>query len=60
MDNRKSTTDRRDAQKKAWKAIMDTVQEHTDTFDRVDQHIADLRVTVDRWRGMSTTTKGYV
>jgi hypothetical protein len=55
MDNRKNTTDRRDTQAKAWDAIMQTVEDHTRTADRVDQHIADLRATVDRWRGMSTT-----
>ena len=58
MDNRKNTTDRRDAHAKAWNAIMADVQSHIGTADRVDQHIADLRATVDRWRGMSTTTKG--
>ena len=55
MDNRKNITDRRDTQAKAWAAIMETVQQHTDTADRVDRHIADLRATVDRWRSMSTT-----
>jgi len=58
FDNRKNTTDRRDAHAKAWAAIMADVQSHIGTADRVDQHIADLRATVDRWRGMSTTTKG--
>jgi hypothetical protein len=55
MDNRKSTTDRRDSECKAWAAIMDTVRTHRKAADNVDKRMADLRSTVDKWRNMSTT-----
>jgi hypothetical protein len=55
MDNRKSTTDRRDNECKAWAAIMDTVRTHRKAADNVDKCMADLRSTVNKWRNMSTT-----
>lgn len=57
MDNRKSTTDRRADQAKAWKTIMADVKKVTDTADRMDRHLHDLRRAVDRMASM-TTTKG--
>ena len=57
MNNRKNTTDRRDSECKAWKAIMETVRTHRKAADNVDKRMADLRSTVDKWRNM-TTTKG--
>lgn len=55
MDNRKNKSDRRDTQAKAWDAIMADVKKHTDTANRVDKCLDDLRVIVDRWASMSTT-----
>jgi hypothetical protein len=55
MENRISTTDRRDNECKAWAAIMDTVRTHRKAADNVDKRMADLRNTVNKWRNMSTT-----
>jgi hypothetical protein len=55
MDNRKSTTDRRDSECKAWAAIMETVTTHRKAVESFDKSMADLRNTFDKWRSMSTT-----